>query len=152
MYVSGHEGDVASPMSAGHSGDISARATGHSGDVTNNFLPIELDKVPQSLLEKAKDLGITFDHEVIAAIKEHHQSQLISALKEMGDYQGRIKHPNKFLVKKLPKMPKENLGLVMPIYSSSWLDAPADPLPEDVRQKTWQVLKANSAKNNAKKA
>lgn len=148
----GHKGKVVSPISTGHSGDITATANGHSGDVTNNFFPIELDKMPKSLLEKAKDLGISFDHEVIGALKEHHQSQFMSALREMEEYTGTIKHPNKFLIKKLPKMPKENLGMLYPVYSSNWLDAPADPLPEDVRQKTWQVLKANSAKNKAKKA
>ena len=131
---------------------LNGAVTFHQKHVTVETFPVELEKIPRSLLEEAKDLGVTFDNEVIAAIKEHHQSQLMGALKEMQEYTGRIKHPNKFLLKKLPKMPKEHLGLLMPLYTSNWLDAPADPLPQDIREKTWEKLRANSAKNKARKA
>lgn len=70
----------------------------------------------------------------------------MGVLKAMESYSGEIKYPNKYLLKKLPKMPKERLGLVMPLVDTSWLEKKGDPMPDTVKTQWREYQKSLNLK------
>lgn len=90
-------------------------------------------QIPQELLDKAEALGIPLeDLEVRVAIASHHPSQLAGVLQEIESRAANIKRLREYFLVRLPDMPVEKLGPIVPVVTAADLKWPQEATPPEV--------------------
>lgn len=106
------------------------KAVAEMSAAVNPPLPTQ---IPQELLEKAEALGIPLDDlEVRVAISSHHPSQLAGVLQEIESRAANIKRLREYFLVRLPDMPVEKLGPIVPVVTAADLKWPQEATPPEV--------------------